>query len=239
MNQTGTNQYGDIDERFQRAQKYFDKNAVGFEYEGGFKDIESTVTMKHMACGTVFQVTMIAIRHNPIRCPECYRREVEQARKRRQIEKEQAQAKKQHERAERKEQKAKERIEREAAKWHECPVCGTMTNRDKYCSDRCSNRAHNKNKEVKRRLRTRNADKGITIEKLYELEHGICYICGRKCNWNDYKIRNGAFIVGNTYPTIEHRIPLARGGTHTWDNVRLACWKCNTDKGTHSPLSFF
>lgn len=43
--------------------------------------------------------------------------------------------------------------------------------------------------------------------------------------------------------TIEHIIPLAHGGTHTWDNVGPAHYKCNLDKGecidafkTSSPL---
>jgi 5-methylcytosine-specific restriction endonuclease McrA len=30
--------------------------------------------------------------------------------------------------------------------------------------------------------------------------------------------------------TIEHRVPLAKGGTHTWDNVISAHAKCNFDK---------
>lgn len=31
--------------------------------------------------------------------------------------------------------------------------------------------------------------------------------------------------------TIEHIVPLAHGGTHTWDNVGPAHYKCNQDKG--------
>jgi 5-methylcytosine-specific restriction endonuclease McrA len=31
-------------------------------------------------------------------------------------------------------------------------------------------------------------------------------------------------------PTVDHIIPLAKGGTHTWDNVQLAHWSCNSDK---------
>jgi 5-methylcytosine-specific restriction endonuclease McrA len=30
--------------------------------------------------------------------------------------------------------------------------------------------------------------------------------------------------------TLEHLIPLSKGGTHTWDNVGLAHAKCNFDK---------
>lgn len=243
-NKMGHNQYGsteDIASRLKRAQKYFSKNAIGFEYVGGFTGIDAPVTMKHTACGTVFQITMVAIRHEHIRCPECTRREAEERRALREAERQQAQEQKKQQRAERKAREEQERIEREAARWHACPVCGTLTNRDKYCSDKCRNRIHDRNKAIRRRIKTQGtgADKDITLKKIYELEHGICYLCGRKCKWTDGKWQDGVFIVGKTYPTIEHRIPLSRGGTHTWDNVRLACHQCNSQKGTHSPLSFF
>lgn len=31
--------------------------------------------------------------------------------------------------------------------------------------------------------------------------------------------------------SVDHRIPLARGGTHTWDNVALVHFRCNVRKG--------
>jgi 5-methylcytosine-specific restriction endonuclease McrA len=34
-----------------------------------------------------------------------------------------------------------------------------------------------------------------------------------------------------TAPTVDHIIPLARGGSHTWDNVQLAHHLCNSLKG--------
>lgn len=38
------------------------------------------------------------------------------------------------------------------------------------------------------------------------------------------------FIVGYDYPSIDHVIPISKGGTHTWDNVRLAHHHCNSIK---------
>ena len=40
----------------------------------------------------------------------------------------------------------------------------------------------------------------------------------------------GYFIAGNSYPSIDHIIPVSRGGTHTWDNVQLAHRYCNSIK---------
>ena len=38
--------------------------------------------------------------------------------------------------------------------------------------------------------------------------------------------------------TIEHLIPLARGGEHTWENTVLACRHCNISKNAKSIEEF-
>lgn len=90
--------------------------------------------------------------------------------------------------------------------------------------------------DVKRRARMRKVkhDKGLTKQKLYERDNGICYLCGKLCDWNDGKWENGVFKVGKTYPTVEHLIPIFKGGDDTWDNVKLACHSCNSKKGRKS-----
>jgi hypothetical protein len=35
--------------------------------------------------------------------------------------------------------------------------------------------------------------------------------------------------------TIEHVVPLSRGGAHDWDNVVLCCWQCNVRKNNRTP----
>ena len=59
---------------------------------------------------------------------------------------------------------------------------------------------------------------------LFELHNWICNIC------------EGAIDKSLRFPnimaaTVEHVIPLCKGGTHTWDNVRPAHAKCNFEKG--------
>ena len=116
-----------------------------------------------------------------------------------------------------------------------CECGAIIPDKRHYCNE-CllkKNKAKAHRKDVKRRLRIRQVeqDKDITLEKLYERDKGICYICGCRCNWADSKTKGGAFIVGETYPTIEHVVPISLGGADTWNNIRLACWKCNTVKG--------
>lgn len=60
------------------------------------------------------------------------------------------------------------------------------------------------------------AEKGITLKALILRDEGICGICKETVYDN---------------PTMDHIIPLIKGGTHTWDNVQLAHFYCNASKG--------
>jgi transposase len=112
-----------------------------------------------------------------------------------------------------------------------CPRCGKAfmtTYRDKeYCSETCrSSINHTKRHDL---IRAGNGDY-IPLREVYERDSGRCYICGRKTDWSDYHFVDGQKVVGKRYPTREHVIALHNGGTHTWDNIRLACHECNTRK---------
>lgn len=61
------------------------------------------------------------------------------------------------------------------------------------------------------------AEKGITLDGIYKRDKGICQICG---DW-----------VQPKHASIDHIIPLIKGGTHTWDNVQLTHKICNLRKG--------
>lgn len=108
----------------------------------------------------------------------------------------------------------------------------------KICSTKC--RSTRKNRQQRLRKDTRinsinNIDKDISLESLYERDKGICYICGGQCDFKDYQRVNGYFISGHDYPSIDHIIPLARGGMHAWNNVKLAHHHCNAVKSDILP----
>ena len=119
-----------------------------------------------------------------------------------------------------------------------CECCGKefypRRHGTKYCSERCARKASNKRKDILRDKRLKEngeIDNSITLEKLYKRDNGICKICGGKCNYDDYRRdENNSFIVGNDYPSIDHIIPISKGGQHTWDNVQLAHIICNSIK---------
>ena len=73
----------------------------------------------------------------------------------------------------------------------------------------------------------------IDVRELYSRDGGICHICGNVTDWGDCRYTDsGRFVCGKTYPTIDHVKPLAKGGSHTWGNVKLACFLCNCRKGS-------
>lgn len=107
-----------------------------------------------------------------------------------------------------------------------CEECGeiflaTHSNQI-YCSEKCRerHRSHNKSNRI---YRNGKPDLSITLKRLWDRDKGICQICGRHIDFNcdpnsDY------------YPSIDHIVPIAKGGAHTWVNVQLACRICNSVK---------
>lgn len=69
-------------------------------------------------------------------------------------------------------------------------------------------------------------DDSITLAALYRKSNGVCTICGEPVDVTD--INDGH--IGRRYPTLDHIVPLSKGGTHTWDNVQLAHMSCNAGK---------
>ena len=56
---------------------------------------------------------------------------------------------------------------------------------------------------------------------VYRFYEGNCVYCGRAAN------------------TMDHILPLSRGGTHTVDNVTPACKSCNSRKRTRTPTEWY
>lgn len=98
----------------------------------------------------------------------------------------------------------------------------------KYCSDKCKNKRKRNGRSYRSRCRKYGVyyDSSVTRAKVIRRDHGICQICGKVCN--DHDLRWGT--LGPDFPTVDHIIPLAKGGSHTWDNVQCACAICNSDK---------
>lgn len=99
-----------------------------------------------------------------------------------------------------------------------------------YCKDCCKLKRgaervkrRDKKSKISNRQRYRaekagvTADSHITLARLYERDRGLCHICSRG--------------VPTSQASIDHVIPIVKGGEHTWGNVKLAHRICNQRKG--------
>lgn len=116
-----------------------------------------------------------------------------------------------------------------------CLICRKPTFRDQraaYCeyhSRRAADQAkiadgRNNLKNAKRRSATHDGDAGITVAALRARDGDFCRSCG-------FKIDFDAAQYDDLAPEIDHIVPLALEGTHTWDNVQLLHGRCNRSKG--------
>lgn len=206
----------------------------GFKYVSGYTGSDSTIVLRCDKCGGEFECSFTTIRHqHRINCKNCSKKKREEQEAKRQEEMEILRSEKRAARL-----KAKEEEERK--RWHYvvCACCGetfeTNMKRTICCSENCKRRYANRKGKAVRDARIEDGkliDKDITLESLYKRDAGVCYLCGCKCSYEDYVVRDGAFIAGDWYPSVDHVMPLSKGGTHAWDNVRLAHRRCNYLKG--------
>lgn len=204
------------------------------EYISGYETKDSQVLVRCNVCGGEFVRTYHHLTtHKPVVCPCCIEAKREAIRAELRQEREAKREARLEIIARHKAEAERKRIERETP--HACPVCGCMTTRPVYCSSRCALKADNKTKDNRRRAKIQNAmvDKDITVRGLFIRDNGVCQICGEPCDTSDYIIKDGYKVCGNNYPSIDHIIPLAKGGQHSWDNVQLAHRICNTRKSDH------
>jgi 5-methylcytosine-specific restriction endonuclease McrA len=93
-------------------------------------------------------------------------------------------------------------------------------------------------------------DKTITWDAVWQRFGPYCYICGQESIYNQedldlrmgtkaWKARWGDYRRGDPSrdAVVEHVYPRSKGGTHTWDNVRISCTRCNLIKGDSIPPS--
>ena len=136
----------------------------------------------------------------------------------------------------------RERIIKENTRPTKCIECGhwfsTHIKNKVCCSNDCRRRLNNRKSELYKKRRGElirlngEVHEDISLERLIKRDKSICYLCGDKVDIS--KDTND-----NYYPCIEHVIPIIKGGTHTWDNVRLAHRICNNHKGTMTEEEYF
>ena len=67
------------------------------------------------------------------------------------------------------------------------------------------------------------ADLYLIHVQIYNL--GLCYLCKLETH-----LENSKDSYQPKLSTVDHIIPISKGGPHTWENVRNCCLKCNITK---------
>lgn len=137
---------------------------------------------------------------------------------------------------------SKERREYQCVAPRSCKACGVTfepsygDKRRTFCSSRCNRKLARLHTRAKGGPRDRGKPKkrarkyGVEYEpvdrlKVFERDRWRCQVCGE---------RTPKRLVGSLddrAPELDHRIPMAMGGGHTWANVQCACRRCNAAKG--------
>jgi 5-methylcytosine-specific restriction endonuclease McrA len=91
----------------------------------------------------------------------------------------------------------------------------------KFCSKRCALKAVKQRRE--HWMRTNGPCEYIDIDVLIKKHKSKCVQCGVKVVAQSGEYQDNA-------ATIDHKIPLSKGGWHTWNNVQLMCHRCNSHK---------
>lgn len=79
------------------------------------------------------------------------------------------------------------------------------------------------------RLTATVVDPKVTVKQLRKIHGDNCCYCGIELDF--VRGRRGEGIARNR-ATLEHVLPLSRGGTHTFENTKIACHRCNVSKNS-------
>ena len=223
----------------------------GLGYIGGYEHKKSYVTITCFICGNSFERNASEVKRHPTECPFCKKAEKEKQKAEEKVRRIAEGERKNREQSEYwKKYREQKELERQAEKeriWNEshvCPICNkTFSIKEyaesigadpmfipavEYCSKKCKRKAHKSSDHIKRaKHHGCEWERGITWHSAVKRLGLRCAICGEMCDPNDTSYGNGS---GPLYPTIDHIVPIAKGGAHKWENVQIAHHLCNSLK---------
>lgn len=90
-----------------------------------------------------------------------------------------------------------------------------------YCSARCQKTANARRKKARRKSAVGSLP---SLWEIYLRDQGICQLCKTR-------VPRSAVLPHPKAATLDHIVPLSKGGTHDAINIQLAHSRCNTSKG--------
>lgn len=115
-----------------------------------------------------------------------------------------------------------------------CKCCGSeykpksKTCPELYCSNECKDKVKHAQKRVDR-LKRKALVRGVTVEgvdpfRVFDRDQWRCQLCGARTP----RAKRGTY--SDNAPELDHILPLAKGGEHSYLNTQCACRKCNSLK---------
>lgn len=95
---------------------------------------------------------------------------------------------------------------------------------DKFCSDRCGKRSANIRRSARKRSNTPQPRASIRKHRIHVRDGWTCQLCGDP-------IDQAVKVPHPLAATLDHVIPLAKGGAHSEANLQTAHFLCNSRKG--------
>lgn len=233
---------------------------IGFEYVDGYSNKHGSAKIRCQKCGAEFVRSVDFLRRGNVICVECQKTETRRHNEeRRRIATQRAETRKIERELYRLAHPPKEAYAEQHEAFLNrsgiCEICGKPYTVREFvksaglkkacdsgvCSGECRRIKQNRSvRESRKRRGVRDThrhrarkfglayDPSITLKKLVERDGLKCAICGEMCDWNDH---SWSKYSGPMYPSIDHIIPMSKGGGHTWDNVQVAHIICNSEKG--------
>jgi hypothetical protein len=98
-----------------------------------------------------------------------------------------------------------------------------------FCSHKCCSRAGGRDTKARRKLIIKSRggygiqSTAIRFTDVWDRTGGYCHICGKLCARREMRLE--------LKPTLDHVMPLSRGGSHLMPNAAVAHFICNAFKG--------
>lgn len=120
-------------------------------------------------------------------------------------------------------------------RWPRCAECHIAWFSNRYQENKAyyDDQARTNRHARRARIAGGQVDPGVTRAKLRKIHGDDCMYCGVTMDFEERGRRQS-----KTRATVEHIIPIAKGGSHTWDNTALCCALCNSMKGAKTPAEF-